>query len=245
MAQATIALFEPLPARDLNALAKEIKTAYYEQVLAIKSGHAAWHERAGATFWLAAFRVMRRYSVPAPADVLLYARATLFHEALAARLWPAIDYAREFKRYRRGAHERMRARGARQLRRRLRDGLVTGSDFRTLQAAATTADDLLFRLQRILAAPYDFQVLPHTVEKWVTIIVTLVQFVARSAVLALAGMLLVGVYGWLTGRALSLDDVWQPVLGSGWYLAAVVLLALQSVRLILFRLGDRSRQGPA
>jgi hypothetical protein len=174
--------------------------------------------------------------------VLLYVRATLLHDTLAARLWPAIDYSKEFKRYTRNAQARRRARGARQLRRRLREGLLTASDFKTWQTVSATANDLLFRLQRILAAPHDFEVVPLTIEKWAFIFITLIQFFARSAALALAGVILVLGYNVATGRAIALADSWQPVIASGLFLITIALLALLHVRLILFRLGDHSRE---
>src|SRR5262249_7077579 len=133
MAQATIALLEPLPARDLNTMAKEIEAAYYERLLAVKSKHSRWHERTSVAMWLAAFRVMRRYKIPAPMDVLMYVRATLFCDTLAARLHPRIDYFKEFRRYSADYQERRRRRGMKMFRRRLRRGLLTDQDFATAE----------------------------------------------------------------------------------------------------------------
>jgi ubiquinone biosynthesis protein len=243
MAQATVALIEPLPARDLNALAKKIEAAYYERLLALKSKHSLWHERSNVGMWLAAFKIMREYKIPAPVDVLLYVRATLLHDTLAARLYPAIDYFKEFKRYNRNAQKRRRARGTRRIRRRLREGLLTASDFMTFQTVATTANDLLFRLQRILAVPHDFAVVPLTIEKWVFVLITAIRFLAGSAALALAGVVLALSYNAATGQSLAIDASWQLVMTNGLFLIAIALLALLHVRLILFRLGDRGREG--
>lgn len=243
MAQATLALCEPLPARDLNALAKEIEAAYYEQTLALKSKHATWHERSGAAMWLAAFKVMRRYRIHAPTDVLLYVRATLYHDSLAARLWPAIDYTREFKRYRRNALKRRGALGAKQARRRLRAGLPSAADFSAWQAVSTTANDLIFRLQRILAVPHDFQVVPLSIEKGAFVLITAIRFLVQCAVLALAGVMLVSGANAVTNGELAPGDSWLTVIKSAPYLAAVGLLALLHTRNIWFRLGDRRQDG--
>src|SRR5260221_3604439 len=100
MAQATMTLLEPLPARDLNSLAKEIEAAYYERLLAVKSKFSHWHERTSVAMWLATFQIIRAHRIHVPMDVLSYVRATMFYDTLAARLWPEIDYFKEFKRYR-------------------------------------------------------------------------------------------------------------------------------------------------
>jgi len=128
------------------------------------------------------------------------------------------------------------------MRRRLRKGLVSASDFRTLQSAATTANDLLFRMQRILAVPHDFAVLPLTIEKWVFVLVTASRIILGSAALALAGVVLVLTYYAVTGQPFAVEHSWELVLTNRLYLAAVALLTLLQLRLILFRLGDRGRE---
>src|SRR5437899_10906940 len=74
------------------------------------------------------------------------------------------------------------------LRRRLRNGLLTDSDFVTLEKAGSTAIDLLFRLQRLMAVPYDFAVITLTIEKWVVTVVTLLKFAVLVVILTGFGL---------------------------------------------------------
>src|SRR5262249_48723539 len=141
--------------------------AYYERLLAVKSKYSHWHERTSVAMWLATFQIIRAHRIHVPMDVLSYVRATMFYDTLAARLRPEIDYFKEFKHYRRDAQQRQRKRSMKRLRRRLRNGLLTASDYAVLEKAGSTAVDLLFRLQRLLAVPYDFAVITLTIEKWV------------------------------------------------------------------------------
>jgi ubiquinone biosynthesis protein len=242
MAQATIALLEPFPARDVNAIAKEIEQAYYERLLAVESKYSRWHERTSAAMWLAAFRIMRRNRIPAPADVLMYVRATLFFDTLAARLWPKVDYFKEFERYSQDVTERRRKRGLKRLRRRFRSGLLTAQNFATLEKATTTANDLLFRLQRVLSVPYDFAVISLTVEKWVVTLVTVLKLMVSSAVLTVVCAALVIVSGVLAGQNVEIQDSLRQVAASRWYQVALIVLALLHVRVILFRLADKTRK---
>ena len=84
---------------------------------------------------------MRKYKVPAPTDVLMFVRATLLYDTLAARLWPKVDYFKEFARYTQDVSERRRKRGMKRLRRRLRTGLLTPDNFAMLEKTAATASD--------------------------------------------------------------------------------------------------------
>ncbi len=240
MAQATIALLEPLPGRDLNALAKEVEAAYYERLLAVKSKYSRWHERTSVAMWLTAFQIMRKYRIPAPMDVLSYVRATLFYDTLAARLWPKIDYLKEFKRYSRDVQKRRRKQSLKRLRRRLTGGLLTNSDFATLEKVGSTAVDLLFRLQRLLAVPYDFAVVALTVEKWVVTFVTVLKFAVYAALATGLGVALAIGLNVASGQGIMLTGSLQQVLASRLYQVAIVLLALRHVRLILFRLADKT-----
>src|SRR5260221_4503546 len=242
MAQATIALLEPLPARDLNSLAKEIEAAYYERLLAVKSKYSHWHERTSVAMWLATFQISRAHRIHVPMDVLSYVRATWFYDTLAARLWPEIDYFKEFKRYGQDAQKRQRQRSMKSLRRRLRNGLLTNSDFATLEKAGATALDLLFRLQRLLAVPYDFAVITLTIEKWVVTLGTLLKFVLGVTILTGLSLALVAGFRAATGQSVVVDDSLQQVFANRLYQIAIAVLALLNVRLILFRLADKTRK---
>ncbi len=242
MAQSTLALLEPLPACDLNTMGKEIEGAYYERFLAVKSRHSRWHERTSAAMWLAAFQILNKYKIPVQMDVLMYVRATLFYDTLAARLWENVDYFKEFRRYARDARKRRRKRGVKEMQRRLEQGLIRGADFRFVEKLATTASDLFFRLQRILNVPYDFAVITLTVEKWVVTLVTAFRFTTYAAALTGLGVLAIIASSAVSGSTLALQDSLQSLFASGWYQLAIGLLAVMHIRLILFRLADKARR---
>jgi predicted unusual protein kinase regulating ubiquinone biosynthesis (AarF/ABC1/UbiB family) len=242
MAQATIALLEPLPARDLNSLAKAIEAAYYERLLAVKSKYSNWHERTSVAMWLATFQIIRAQRIKVPMDVLSYVRATLFYDTLAARLWPEIDYFKEFKRYRRDAQKRQRKQSMKRMRRRLRDGLLTDRDFATLEKAGSTVIDLIFRLQRLMAVPYDFAVITLTIEKWVVTVVTVLKFAIYVTILTGLGLLVVIGFQAAAGQSVMLNDSLQLVFTNRLYQTAIAILALLNIRIILFRLADKTRK---
>lgn len=242
MAQATIAILEPLPARDLNALAKQIEAAYYERMLAVESRYSHWHERTSVAMWLATFQIVRAQRIHVPMDVLSYVRATLFYDTLAARLCPEIDYLKEFKRYRRDAQKRQRKKSMERWRRRLRNGLLTSADFATLEQVGSTATDLLFRLQRLLAVPYDFAVITLTIEKWVVTITTVLKFLVYVTILTGLGLVVFTGLQATTGQSIDLNDGLQQVITNRLYLIAVAVLAVLNIRIILFRLADKTRK---
>jgi len=242
MAQAMIALLEPLPGRDLNTLAKEIEATYYDQLLASSSKRAHWSERTSAALWLAAFKVLRKYRIAAPIDVLLFVRATLLYDTLAARLWPSINYMKALRRYTRDFEQRQRKHGRKMLRQRLQHGLLTDAEVGALESLAATGSDLLFRLQRILNVPYDFAVIQLAIEKWVFAIMTVVQFIGRGLLVTIGGALIILGYAWLSGQPISLDTTTAQLMDSRLYWLCIVVLALLHIRILLFRLADKVRK---
>jgi predicted unusual protein kinase regulating ubiquinone biosynthesis (AarF/ABC1/UbiB family) len=242
MAQATVALLEPLPARDLNTLAKEIEGAYYEKLLAMSSKGAHWYERTSVAMWLAAFRIMNKYKIPAPTDVLLFVRATLLYDTLAARLWTRINYNKALRRYSEDFERRQRKRGQKALRERLQNGLLADSEIGAVESIAATFNDLLFRVQRILSVPYDFAVIRLTVEKWVYTVVTLGQLLLRAIMLTgLFGGIIV-MYRVLNGQPLIVDDILAQIVSSRLYWFCLIFITLLQVRVLLFRLADKVRR---
>jgi predicted unusual protein kinase regulating ubiquinone biosynthesis (AarF/ABC1/UbiB family) len=242
MVQAVIALFEPLPARDLNKLAHEIQAAYYEHVLAVKSKTAPWYETTSAALWLATFQVIKKHKIPVPSDVLMYVRATLFYDTVAARLSPTIDYAKAYKHYTKDVEKRARKRGLKWLRRRLRQGLLTGDDLVNLEKLMTTGRDLFSRVQRLLAAPYDFAVFFHIIEKWVVTFTTIFRLILLTILLIGVGVGLIYGSHWRSGKTLTWSQMVLQVLGSRLFQAGFGLLALHHLRTILLRLADEHRK---
>ena len=100
-----------------------------------------------------------------------------------------------------------------------------------------TGGDLLFRAQRLLSAPYDFAVASFTIEKWTHVVMMSVRFFTRAIVVTIIGFALALVLG----QPLTTATV-QQVLASPLYLGVVAVLLLQHIRLIMFRLADKTRK---
>jgi ubiquinone biosynthesis protein len=240
MAQLTLISVEPLPPMDVNAVIKDMEAAYQDHILMIKSKQTYWYERTSANMWLASLAVVNRYKIPAPIDILMYARATLLYDTLAARLWPQVDFYDEFQTFTRDVKDRVRKRSLNAMGARLRVGL-TGADFEMLDRLASTGSGLLFRLQRLFAAPYDFTVVTFVVGKWIYLLSTVIRFVLRGlAVTAVAVLIAVALQA-LTGQLIALEYTLQQVVANRMYELVIGLLALVHLRMILFRLNDRTR----
>lgn len=235
MAQCSLAMLEPLPPMDINAITKDTEATYHNQLLAMKSKHSPWFERTTASLFIASINVTGKYRLPVPQDYLMFARASLLYDTMCARLDPQFDSYKEYKRFRTEARRKARKRARRALRQRLEKGL-TGADYLTMGQMLKTGNDLLFRAQRLLSTPYDFAVASFTIEKWTYIIMMGVRFLTRAVVVTLLGLVLALLLGQ------SLATGLQTVLASPIYLTVIGLLLLQHIRLMMFRLGDKTRK---
>lgn len=235
MAQCSLAMLEPLPPMDINAITKDTEATYHNQLLAMKSKHSPWFERTTASLFIASINVTGKYRLPVPQDYLMFARASLLYDTMCARLDPQFDAYKEYKRFRAEARRKARKRARRALRQRLAKGL-TGADYLTMGQMLKTGNDLLFRAQRLLSAPYDFAVASFTIEKWTYIIMMGVRFLTRAVAVTLLGLVL----ALLLGQSLAIGL--QTVLASPIYLTVIGLLLLQHIRLMMFRLGDKTRK---
>src|SRR5258706_9340737 len=185
---------------------------------------------------------MSKHNVPAPMDVLMYARATLLYDTLAARLNPKISFLDEYKTFGRDAEKKARKRVEKAVRRRRQYG-PSGGDFEALGKIATSANGLLFRFQRLASAPYDFALVSYTIEKWVYTLLVLIRFALRAAFLTAVVTGLIAAGQALGGQPIALGLALRSVLASPIYQIGVLLLAIVHVRSLLFRLGDHTRAG--
>ena len=238
--QLSLAVTEPLPPVDLTVVTREMEAAVHQFQLALKSKHAAWYERTSAALWIATIGVIRRHGIPAPIDMLIYSRATLLYDTICARLDPTFNYNREYKRYAADAMHKSRKRVQRAVQRRLEHG-PTDSDYASLEALASTANEGLYRLRRLFTAPYDFLQLPYAIEKWVFTVMLLVQLAVR-ATLVTAGItgVLLGV-SYLLGSPLDAATALGAVVTNPWYRLALLALVVVHLRLVLFRMADKTR----
>jgi ubiquinone biosynthesis protein len=236
MAQCSLAMLEPLPPMDINAITRDTESAYHAQLIAMKSKHTPWFERTTASLFITSISVTSKYQLPVPKDYLMFTRATLLYDTMCARLDPKFDVYKEYKRYRAQIQRKARKRARRAIQERIAKGL-TGSDYWALSQILKTGGDLLFRAQRLMSSPYDFAVASFTIEKWSHIVMMSVRFLTQAAVVTVIGL----VIALLLGQPLA-PNLWQPVVTSPLYLIVIVLLLLQHTRLIMFRLGDKTRK---
>jgi predicted unusual protein kinase regulating ubiquinone biosynthesis (AarF/ABC1/UbiB family) len=240
MTQVSLAVTEPLPPIDVNLVVHEMEAAYHQFQLALKSKHAAWYERTSAALWMATIGIIRKHGIPAPVDLLIYARATLLYDTICARLDPSFNYPREYRRYGADATRKASRRVKRAIRRRLDRGL-TNSDYAGLEAVAATANEGLYRLRRLFTAPHDFLELPYAIEKGVYTFMTILKFGVRWLLLTGALTIASLAVHAISGESIDPSTALQGVLSNRWYQIAVLVLGAIHVRLILFRMADKTR----
>ena len=241
MAQMGLALAEPLPPIDVNLVTRDIERNFYNQMLAMTSKHAPWYERTSANSWIGALRILSKYQVSAPPDLLMYARSTLLYDTLAARLDPTINYYTEAAHYFRWSRRRSQKRGKTALRRLLRGGLDS-IDFQRVERTMNTVNGLVFRVQRLLSVPYDFAVLPFLVEKWIYAAMMVVRFFVRSVLIT---GLVVGVdvvSKMAQGQNALILESLQRVIQSPIYPIIIAFLAITHIRIIWFRLAHKTQK---
>jgi ubiquinone biosynthesis protein len=236
MAQCSLAMLEPLPPMDINAITKDTEATYHAQLIAMKSKHSPWFERTTASLFIASINVTGKYRLPVPQDYLMFVRASLLYDTICARLDPHFDSYKEYKRFRDEARRKARKRARRALQKRLSEGL-TGGDYLKMGQMLKTGNDLLFRAQRLMSSPYDFAVASFTIEKWTYIVMMLVSFLSRAALVTAVGVGLVAIFA-----RLDLTTSLQWVAVSPLFLVVIAILVFQHLRLIMFRLGDKTRK---
>jgi hypothetical protein len=170
----------------------------------------------------------------------MFVRSSLLYDTLGARLHPQINFYKEANRYFRWARRRRNRRGRQALRRLQRKGLLGSLDFQHIGRLAGTFNDLVFRLQRLFSAPYDFAVLPFIVEKWVSVLTNVIRFLTRTAFVTGLGIALDAGLRGLAGQPLDMAGSFSRVIMHPAYLGVVALLALIHTRLVLFRVGEKT-----
>lgn len=240
MAQGALMMAEPLPPMDVNAITKELEAAYYNHMIAIKSKHSPWYERTSASMYIASINIMAKHNVPAPQDILMFARATLLYDTLAARLNPRINFYNEHGRYAKRMTQKAKKRARKVINNRLRTGL-SGDDYEAIGQLFTTGRDLLFRAQRLLSLPYDFAVVPFVIEKWIFAVITVIRLMARIGLLTALGVGIVAAGQVVNQQPIALETALREVTSSALFMALALILVVVHIRAILFRLSDKTR----
>jgi len=137
MAQAAMAIIEPIPPIDKDEFAMRLETMFWDDLYAIKSKHSDWSERISARLWLGFLKLLREYRIPMRLNTLRMIRASMLADTIAARLDNDQDPYAEFRHYEKGAGRRARRRIFKRLRRlkgpqffiRLENGIEGGLKF--------------------------------------------------------------------------------------------------------------------
>ncbi|MEO8395066.1 MAG: AarF/ABC1/UbiB kinase family protein, partial [Chloroflexota bacterium] len=241
MAQNALMLLEPLPPMDVNAVAKALEVSFTNHIIAIKSKQSPWFERTSASNYIDAIRIMSKHKVAAPPDMIMFARATLLYDTLAARLDPGIDFYKIHERF----AKRIRKKTQKKAQKAFVKGISNGFDgslLETFGELAKTGSDLMFRAQRLMSVPYDFAVVPYMVEKWIFTAMEIIRWIFRLVLVTVLGIGLgVGVQI-LREQPITLDEDIHAVLTSPIYVVALLLVSLVSIRVIMFRLGEKTRR---
>ena len=241
MARMGLAINEPLPPMDINAVTRELEKSFYNSMLAIKSKSAPWYERTSANGWINAVRLVSKHHINTPPDLLMYARSTLLYDTLAARLDPSINFYKVGMRYFKWAKRRSQKRGRKAMRRIARRGLLKSVDFGQIEQTANTFNGLLFRLQRLFSAPYDFTVLPFVIEKWIFVAMMVIRFVTQSLVVTGLAVGIGLIAELLQRRPIAAAETVRQVIEHPVYWIVIAVLAIVHIRLILFRLEQKTQ----
>jgi hypothetical protein len=135
--------------------------------------------------FIASIRILAKHNIPAVPDILMFARATLLYDTLAARLDPTINFYKE--------HERFAQKESKKAKKRARRAIPASAGrparrgLRDLEQAFTIGNDLLFRVS-LLSLPYDFAILPFLVEKRIFAAMMVIRFAVRASVVTALGV---------------------------------------------------------
>jgi hypothetical protein len=184
---------------------------------------------------------MSKYKVAAPQDMIMFARATLLYDTLAARLDPTINFYKEHGRFAKRMSKKANKKAQKSFIRGMSKGF-DGSILETVKQVAETGSELMFRAQRLMSVPYDFAVVPYTVEKWIFILMQVVYWLVRVLVITAIGTIVVAAIQLLQSQTIQWDQNLHMVLNSPVYLIVLLLVTLLSVRVIMFRLGEKIRR---
>jgi ubiquinone biosynthesis protein len=235
MAQAAVALLEPLTAVDINALAKELEAAFYENFLAFKSKQSVWYERTTANVWISFLMIARKYEISPPRSILLFARSRFLYDTLTARLSPRIDFYDEFQDYYKHVDKKFRKKLQKRMRRHAEQGLLA-RDYTTISNLMETGGWALHRVQRLLLAPYDFASLPYVVSKVSFILGTLINFILQVSSFLLLGLGIQSLINWAFGVEINILRIFFSVLFHPLFLGLSALALVINIRSVLYRL---------
>lgn len=236
MVQCTLALIEPLPPVDVDALTRYMEGIFAESLFALRSGGSQWWERTTAGIWIGFMKIVRQFHIPIHLETLRMIRATLQYDTIALRLYPQIDVYGEYQTYRRKIAVAARRRFAKGLRRLIAKG-VDERLFLRLEELADLGGRVTYSLQRYVDSPaYRFSALAG---KAVFAASSMVRWAMLTLGIGTLGVAARGVSQWAAGASVDLSAVTAEVAKSSWFLGAAILFLAINLRWVLFRFADR------
>jgi hypothetical protein len=236
MVQCALALLEPLPPVDIDAMTRDMEEVFGESMRSIKSRGSQWWERTSAPIWIGFLRLARRYHVRVGLDVLRMVRSTLLYDTLAARLDRKLDIYSEYQRFRKHLARSARKRFERRVRRFFARGIDDRAYLR-LEELGDLGERLAYRLQRFADAPsYSFSLLAG---KAVYAVSAAVRWLGSMALVAGAALVTVAAVRAAGGEPVDGAGVARLVLRSPWFLGFSAVLLFATVRQVLYRFQDR------
>ena len=235
MVQCVLALLEPLPPIDVDALARDVEGVFSDSLQALKSRSSEWWERTSAGVWIGFMRMARKYHLRIHLDILRMIRSTLLYDTLAARLYSGLDIYAEYRRYRKqmakAARRRFRRRAQRFWKRGLDDRF-----FLRLEELGDLGERLVYRMERLADAPqYSFASLAGKAFFGVS---TMMRWAFLTLVVGGVGAAFTGGDRLLRGEV-DLLELSGEVAGSTWFLGFAAVFFLISIRRVLFRFADK------
>jgi len=231
-----VAFMEPLPPIDLHQLIKELEMTIGSAMHRMWSRHAPWYEKTSAGLYLKLFEVTQKYDIPVNLDTVRAFRANMLYDTLAMRIYPELDTIDAIKDFLRDYDESLRKSAGAGLRKRLRKGLVTGSEIAFLNEAVDLGARGLGLMRRVLDQP-QFSI-SYMVEKSVFAVIEGVKLVSTLATVSLVAGVIVGIARTKQGLPLDYETIPRALLSSKLYFVALGLPSLITVRRIMMRLKD-------
>lgn len=240
MVQAILSLLEPLPAIDINELARDFQAALVENLIIFKSNKGAWYEKTSAQLWLSFLGLIGKFGISAPKDILLFARGSLLYDSLAAQLDSDINFFKEFRRYARDVGRKAGKEYRKGISERAQNGLKP-DDYLVVQQAVRIGQQALFRLDRALSVPYDFAVLPFVIEKSVFAVLRFIHFLYEAFLISLVGIGIYLVWRYYQQQEITVNlESLLALISHPAYLIIIGIILVRHIRQVIFRLNDKT-----
>lgn len=236
MIQCMLAVMQPLPPIDIDQFAKDVEVKIAQNLHKLMSKRAEWYEKTTASGWFAMMSTTQKYQLPMNLDTVRAFRANMLYDTLALRIYPKLDTLGVWRKFLKQFDENAKEDAKKALRKRIKGGLLTGSESRAIDDTVSIVGRAMKSVRRLLDAPtLSFT---YMVEKSVFTVVEMMRlgvilftmlFLCSTAVLA---------FRTLQGASLDLLDIARSVATHTAFVVVAALISLMTARRIKLRLTD-------